>query len=415
MNERNIIINAVCGTNLDSGLSQFKQEDAQFFVEKAIRQHLPIDKIDPKYLPRIADIIALGVEYLATHRPHFQKTGLVLIDSHDPVHVKAGYVASIIAAYIEVNEFYDLIEWIESDEFDPIEDSPFNLGTGASGYGEDAIQEKGFSLLGLNDIADLIQFLDAGIAHFRVLSAAMRQTVPQLAIKKSNVSRRDYDGDDIDLYSPDSMSKAASRGKGLVDLTTVGIEQFERKYKNEAYQIVDLADEERVPSREIVVLDTSQSMDADYRSVRATVVLYDRLQAVIDGDAEVICIFFAGQPQLMYLSSGEYIIDTPEKAKQAMSEFVQKYQRSSGRSTNIPAAINYAVEIATKDDNRVDGEPPNILFITDEAGFYGRTANAKGCIINGVVAEDNPALKRFVLKTGGEYVQINRIPVKIAL
>jgi len=150
-----------------------------------------------------------------------------------------------------------------------------------------------------------------------------------------------------------------------------------------------------------LIIDASGSMDSGKRIFKAGGVLFNRLKAVVNGEAQIYVRFF---DSALY---EEHFASTAEEAKELMKKFRQ--QNFSGGSTEISDCARAArkrIEEIVAEGKTVK---PELVVVTDGDDSINLTAEEMGSIkLHAFVVENsNSRLTEVAIATGG--VGINNL------
>lgn len=153
----------------------------------------------------------------------------------------------------------------------------------------------------------------------------------------------------------------------------------------------------RVEKKQLIYLlvDGSGSMGCDRRAPKATAVLYNRVKAVFNGDAEVYFRFFEDRPL------EEYHLDTKEKAKAAMQKILQA--EFPGGGTSIDTAVKAAVKRIQEIMEERSTHRPEIVIVSDgEDRICSKPKDLEQIRVHSFTCDgSNPQLNQLALSTGG--------------
>lgn len=144
-----------------------------------------------------------------------------------------------------------------------------------------------------------------------------------------------------------------------------------------------------------LLVDCSGSMDNGQRVAKAGGVVFNRLKAVVEGEAELYLRFFDGG---LY---EEKFVGSEKEAKDLMK--VVQNNNYSGGSTSFDTAIRGALERIEEILKEGKSDRPQIVIITDGDDRFSITEKEfKGTILHSfLVDNDNESLRQLAEKTGG--------------
>lgn len=322
------------------------------------------------------------------------------------------YAARAFAAYLKGQVRKSTDTSSGDGDADGSENDVSVLGDRADGTGENT---DGIFVGDASELNISLEHLSKAIKHgypFFQMAADAVSKVPSLSIRIETEVVDDEDGDDVILRQLDvrHLNKMAQDGYAALSVR-------DKSYFPVMLENRDLHRRQRVASKdkkmaEMIVLDTSGSMETNGSGVRALGYAYNRLDAVIDGKLIVAFVAFATEVSKMLLDDGSWIIDTPDKARLAKSEIADQYCQARDRySTNIPLAVTTSIEYMNEFMQQVNiDSKPAITIVTDDDDSSVRIA-VEQCpyVINCLATETNPGMESVCAKTGGQYIKMDAI------
>lgn len=321
----------------------------------------------------------------------------------------------------------NLVDFLNDEVGDEVPDSIAMLPVPGDGSGG----PEGEMLLAAEDY---LKYLSRSGADFEAMSRGI-DDMPALSMTTDATLKKSRWGD---IVVPTTMRDLSQVDKIFpAQLATLGFapEYFGVQLTSNELMVAEKYEQQDKVRLEVVVVDSSGSMFSQGRAVRALAYVTNRLNKVIEGRAQIGLIFFNDYPFPMVLGYNydtkktrnamvsvahdvmashpeKWVIDTPEKAKDAKDQFLRVYRKLAG-GTNIPKAVNAAYLMADTFQKHVgetilDG-PPHITIITDsDSGSYGIDVRKK-YVINALITDNNPGIQRACVETGGFFGTLNAI------